>query len=338
MCDNNQYRILKKIFGYILNSGNKKLFQDIVQIEDEVTIILGVSQIGKSTLLNYLNGTLYECVFNSDLCTVELIKSDGKEPIIKTGKVGNGGMGCTLFPRIYIMNIDSKKICFIDTQGFDQRGNGNTSMKVVASMLLEMFVQSCNKVKIAYIEEVANVEKLGTFVRETVDLQRVLANSISPTCLLFNRFIPKKGENKMYDEESAESVNEYVKTKIKKNVENLCKVNEHTKRNIETEQDEENYNNERFLLSMFVSNIQNENYCYYDVTSPEYREIVMKQFEKLPYINKTDLNFDKYNEERVKIDDEMEQYIDKEMIPLVECVIFAKKYCIEEILKEKMKC
>ena len=78
MCDNNQYRILKKIFGYILNSGNKKLFQDIDQIEDEVTIILGVSQIGKSTLLNYLNGTLYECVFNSDLCTVELIKSGGK--------------------------------------------------------------------------------------------------------------------------------------------------------------------------------------------------------------------------------------------------------------------
>lgn len=150
---------------------------DKIQGKD-VVLFLGNTQVGKSTLINYLLGVNYE---DSDC---ELSVASGAE----YAKRGNGTNSETTHPELYTR--EGLNYYFCDTQGFsDSKGKEEP---IVSSILMEMVINAARSVKIVVPFTEAELEGGAKGIRDFCCVfDQLLSNRDIPILFLYNQKNPR---------------------------------------------------------------------------------------------------------------------------------------------------
>lgn len=131
--------------------------------DKELTIVIGNTGSGKSTLINKLNG----CRYQSKKPNIATLVS-GHE----VTKTQAGGGSCTLVPKIIPIQINGKTLNLCDLPGFDD--NRSIERKIVAANAVHMVSQVCRS-----IQAVAIVVPLGNFTSHRGASLRHVADILS---------------------------------------------------------------------------------------------------------------------------------------------------------------
>lgn len=257
-------------------------------------ILIGLSQSGKTTLVNSFLGASYKINPDGSIGSTNPSFDGGG----KTGDVSGGS--CTMFPTIY--DIDKSDFFCLDGPGHgDTRDsyevNENTilnasEIQVVGSILMEMAVRKAETVSAALI---LDYQKFSNGIKDLQEngemIRRLFKNEDNnlPICIVFNRYhsnyMPDMIQS--YQLKGKEKL-DFIYPKIK---EKAQLINESKMDQADIE-----------YFNIIYKNIKNDNFCYIDIEDNEIIEIVKKKFKELPTFSKEKLYFDNSSQIRVKFD------------------------------------
>lgn len=169
----------------------ENIFSLIVQNENlietkgkDVVAFLGISQSGKSTAINVLNGAKYTINRDDSLTLIN------DKPIKLAEIGGKSGISQTDFPRTYI----NDNLVLLDTQGFFDTREAHDDKEIVGSILLEMAIKNAKSVRAICV---INYDHFKTGIvgmdKDGDVISRLFINNedlMVPIFFLFNRYQP----------------------------------------------------------------------------------------------------------------------------------------------------
>ncbi|KAH7815828.1 uncharacterized protein MONOS_10264 [Monocercomonoides exilis] len=140
-----------------------------------MAIVLGRSQVGKSTMINKLRG-------------VEMEEDDNGDLVVKTkvedmAKMGKGIEPETIIPESYGLN---EKVILLDTRGF-LGSEVDVKEEVVSMLLLQFFQRNASKVMIAYISQYENYYNLTNAYDDMMFINQICKNKEFPVVFVANK-------------------------------------------------------------------------------------------------------------------------------------------------------
>ncbi|XP_043478141.1 uncharacterized protein LOC122508702 [Leptopilina heterotoma] len=118
---------------------------------EDVSICIGATRAGKSTLINYLIGTKLKFVRHSRIAPITIEKVDNQS---KGPAIGQGATSKTTIPTKWESNVHSKMIIW-DSPGFDD--NRGTVQDITNAYYLYQLVKNVNSLKIILVIDVNDI-------------------------------------------------------------------------------------------------------------------------------------------------------------------------------------
>ncbi|KAH7819963.1 uncharacterized protein MONOS_16588 [Monocercomonoides exilis] len=140
-----------------------------------MAIVLGRSQVGKSTLINKLRGMKMEANDNGDLVV--------KTKLEKTAQMGSGVAAQTKIAEVYEWDKD---ILLLDTRGF-LGGEVDVKEEIINSLILQFFQRNASKVMIVYISQYENYHNLTNAYDDMKCINEILKNKELPVVFVANK-------------------------------------------------------------------------------------------------------------------------------------------------------
>lgn len=175
----------------------------------DVIMVIGITQTGKSTLINYLFGSRYrtetrrereEREEKGDYTKKELIWCTDSEPEIATVGIGDG-FSVTDLPKGY--EKSGIPFVFLDTRGFYNVPDPNQDTKeveiheIASSVLVDLAVKNAKSVRMLTLQSYGEIQRgMSTLSRTNDVLKKIFTSNSLPVLFLYNRYSPQDEEDR----------------------------------------------------------------------------------------------------------------------------------------------
>lgn len=266
-----------------LTEKNKQHDSPFQQMYQKVILFLGPSQSGKSTLINYLLGALYE---NKGILKLK----NGTE----RAAVGNGFDSVTDLPTVYPVE-SQRAVALADTPGFfDDRGNMQRIMTTLSLEKLVKQMQSCGGLVFVVDYTTLTANKAETFfqlARTCCTLLNLTTQDQSSTLFAFTKVTPN-----LRSEQLLSQLQQFEASLSAK----LAKIE---MKSVLTDNDQQQKLDciaARGLVRYMLTGKQN--IVLTDPTNLEARSRLLDKISQLSLMDKKKLTFQRYDDQRIQFD------------------------------------
>jgi hypothetical protein len=167
---------LDKAFTIIVD--NMKM---VIQVAGhDLVVVLGMSQVGKSTIINILRG--FGCKWEEGPHIPKLVITT-QPPGLVLATMGESTLATTEIPCLY---HGFPGYLLLDTCGVGQIGDDHTNL-VVSSILIEMICKAAKSVRIVCVATFNQLKTLSTFKETMMQIGGLLSDTEAPILWIFNQ-------------------------------------------------------------------------------------------------------------------------------------------------------
>lgn len=191
----------------------------------DLLIFAGGTQVGKSTLINALNGKQFKENIEG---TLDLIP-DG-ESFAPMGTHENANLSCTEFPTLY--HSTDTPYYFLDTRGFhDVRSD--VVRETVSSLLFEIAMRNAKSVRLIFLSPCRVIEEgIPAFDQIGQILTKIVKDQDVTLYFLFNKYIPPRLQRDQFEGLDAQKQNGWVRSKLLEHCMRLVSTQTHEFENV----------------------------------------------------------------------------------------------------------
>ena len=314
----------------------------------DVVILMGPTQIGKSTAVNALLGVRFQ--FEAAGFGVE--RSGGEDV---RAAIGANGVSCTVSPKVY----ESRKygLVLVDTVGW--LGNEDAEAAVAGSILMDRVAKMAKSIKLVFVFSYDQLCSGLPVLKKYAERVSLITNEVVPAYFLFNRFRlnPRKEEEfymlqdfhekeefmmKELDDRRIEAARGFDKDCeiIKSRIGEMCEehgINPEGEDVVDTLEEKlgkeeldkfyesvRQSEHQKLFVEIMTKSFENKMYSCYDPTSLESIDMLANQLERLECVKKESLRFHE-SSDKLAFSRRFAHVLQKH-VPLMKYITFSKRY------------